>query len=79
MSFTLGASIAGALAASLTVSLGSSTSTSKSYSDALDWTISVPIGGPTTCFNVYGQGGSASADTATIIGIYAVAPGVDGC
>jgi hypothetical protein len=79
MSFGLSVSLRGVLSASLTVSLGSSTSSSTSYTDALNWTISVPLGGPETCFNVFGQGGSASADTATIIGIWAVAPGVGGC
>lgn len=79
LSFSIGVALPGTVAIGFNVNLGSSTSTSSSYANALSWNISVPSGGPETCFNVFGQGGSASADTATIIGIWAVAPGINGC
>jgi hypothetical protein len=81
LSFSLGVGVTlyGVGAVSLGADIGSSTSAAKSYSYDLNWTITVPAGGPETCFEVYGQGGSAAADTATIIGIWAGAPGEDGC
>lgn len=43
--------------------------------DTLQWTVQVPVNTTVpTCFVVYGQGGSASARTADIIGIWAYSP-----
>lgn len=72
-------SLLGVGTVTLGANLGSSTSSSKTYSEDLSWTISVPTGGSETCFEVYGQGGSTAANTATIIGIWAGTPGEDGC
>jgi hypothetical protein len=55
--------------ASLGVGLGWSTSTSTSYTNDLSWTIGGTATTDPECFDVYGQAGSASADTATVIGL----------
>jgi hypothetical protein len=68
----------GGISAQVGLSLGWSTGVSTSYSHALGWEIGVPNGGTTSCFTVYGQGGSASQDTATIIGVWEYSPNSKG-
>jgi hypothetical protein len=55
------------------VNLGFGTASSTSQSVSLHWGIDVPSGGTARCFDVYGEGGSASQGTATVVGIWSYA------
>ncbi|HYA58132.1 MAG TPA: hypothetical protein VEH57_06700 [Thermoplasmata archaeon] len=79
VTFGQNASLEGVIAASQTITVQWSESTTQTYSNMVNWTVEVPNGQPPACFVVYGQGGSPSLDEPTIIGIYEYSPVKGGC
>jgi hypothetical protein len=69
----------GILSTPLDLSWGFNFASVSTVSDSLHWEIDVPSGASAAeCFDVYGQGGSASQLTATVVGIWAYAVPSDG-
>jgi hypothetical protein len=69
----------GILSTPLDLSWGFNFASVNTVSDSLHWEIDVPSGASAAeCFDVYGQGGSASQLTATVVGIWAYAVPSDG-
>jgi hypothetical protein len=70
VAFGLGVTLPGVGPVGLNAQAGWSQTSSTSYSQDLQWEVEVPSGGQPTCFDVFGQGGSVSQDTADIVGVW---------
>jgi len=71
---SVGVDIYGVGVGTSVASLKWSQTSSTTETNTLSWMLSVPKGDPPVCFVVYGAGGSASSDTADLIGIWAYDP-----
>lgn len=79
ISFNLALTIPGGPSVTGSVGMSWSETSTSGYSDSLTWSAGEPAGGSAVCIDVFGEGGSQSANTATMVSIYTWTPTGTSC